>query len=199
MKNIEHNGKSRLYRIWAQMRSRCNNPNTPLYKYYGGRGIKVCDEWNDYENFYTWAMESNYNNDVSIDRIDVNGDYCPDNCRWATNKEQANNKRNNKLITFNGKTQTVAQWAEEYNIDNKLLLSRLNYGWNIEKALTTQAYNKSQTAFGKTQNVSQWAKEYNIAYITLIKRLEYGWDIEEALTKPVRPKKKNPLLQNIKY
>lgn len=194
MKNIEHTMKSRLYRIWILMRERCNNINTPPYKDYGGRGIKVCDEWNDYENFYAWAMENNYSDDLTIDRIDTNGNYCPDNCRWATRKEQQNNRRNNRLIAFDGKTQTVAQWAEEYNIDNAVLFNRLNYGWDIEKALTTQTYNKSQTAFGKTQNISQWAKEYNIAYITLIKRLEYGWTIEEALTKPVRAKKKNPLL-----
>lgn len=130
---------TRLYHIWTAMKERCFNENNNAYKHYGGRGITVCDEWlNDFQAFYNWAMANGYKDDLTIDRIDSNGNYEPSNCRWVTQKEQCNNTRRNVVIEFNGKEQTLQQWADEMNISCKTLWGRLNcYHWSVEKALTT--------------------------------------------------------------
>ena len=107
--------ESRIYRIWSGMRQRCNNQNLSCYKHYGGRGIRMCSEWMEYKNFKEWALSNGYSDELTIDRIDVNGDYDPGNCRWATVAEQANNKRNNHWITIGDKTQTLTQWMRELN------------------------------------------------------------------------------------
>ena len=125
---------TREHNIWNHMKQRCLNENDKNYKDYGARGIKVCKRWLKFENFYKDMGKAPINK--SIDRINNNGNYEPDNCRWATMKEQANNKRYNHLLTFNGKTQTIAQWSEELNIKRSTLSQRLRYGWNIERALS---------------------------------------------------------------
>ena len=130
----------RLYRIWAGIIQRCcNNRNRYEWEKYGGRGICVCDEWKQYEAFRDWSLANGYNDNLSIDRIDPNGNYCPENCRWATSYQQANNKRTSKFITFNGKTATVKEFADEYDIAYSCLYARLRNGWSVEKALLTPA------------------------------------------------------------
>lgn len=124
---------TRIHIIWQGMRARCSNLNFPNY---GSRGIKVCDEWNDFQTFYKWAIENGYSDDLSIDRKDVDGDYTPDNCRWADAETQANNKRNNILIEYNGKTQTITQWARELKINPKLISQRYKRGWKPEEIFT---------------------------------------------------------------
>ena len=119
------------------MKIRCYNKNSKNYKNYGGRGIIICEECLKYETFYEWAKNNGYKENLTIDRIDVNGNYEPQNCRWATLKEQANNKRNNLFFTINGITKTQAQWCKEYNIPVTNVRRRLNSGWSIEKALMT--------------------------------------------------------------
>ena len=127
---------TRLFRIWRGIKTRCNNSNSPEYNRYGARGIKVCQEWlDDFMNFYNWAMSNNYSDDLTIDRIDVNGDYCPDNCRWATPSEQANNKRNNRIVEYKGQKYTLKQLSVKYNINWHTLLGRLEANWSIEDAL----------------------------------------------------------------
>lgn len=120
--------KSRLYSIWLNMKNRCQNPNSKSFKYYGKRGIKVCEEWNDFENFYKWAVNNGYEKSLTLDRIDVNGNYQPNNCRWADVKTQANNKRNSRYIEAYGEKHTVAEWAEKMQIKPTTLYSRLKKG-----------------------------------------------------------------------
>lgn len=126
-----------VYAVWESMLQRCENPNNKSYKDYGGRGIKVCDEWHDVQVFTDWALANGQEEGLTIDRIDNNGNYEPGNCHWVTRKEQARNRRSNRLITFNDKTQTMAEWAEEINISYHTLKHRINnYHWPIERALT---------------------------------------------------------------
>lgn len=118
-KNKKHGlYKSRLYRIRAEMLARCYNKNKQQYVNYGGRGITVCNEWkNDFVSFYNWATSNGYGENLTIDRIDVNGNYCPENCRWITRKEQNNNRRDNVLFEKNGIIKNALEWSKELNIE----------------------------------------------------------------------------------
>jgi len=138
-----HGKQHSVYWIWRAMCQRCENQDHKYYKNYGGRGITVCDEWHDPQVFINWALASGWERGLSIDRIDNNGNYEPGNCRWVTWKEQARNKRNNHLITFDNKTQPLAQWAEGLNIPVNTLRSRINQlHWPIERALTEPSHGK---------------------------------------------------------
>lgn len=143
---IHGDHKTRLYGIWASMKKRCLSKNNCNYPRYGGRGIKVCDEWLDYLTFKKWALSNGYSDDLTIDRIDVNGNYCPENCRWATMKEQQNNRRNNKKITYNNETHTVSEWAEITHISRHTLDFRFNNNWPLEIALTLSTDSKKPMA-----------------------------------------------------
>lgn len=128
--------KSRIYNIWRGILKRCYLKSSKDYKNYGGRGITVCDEWkNDFKAFYNWAMANKYEDNLSIDRINVNGNYEPTNCRWVKAKTQANNRSSNKLLTYKGETHTITEWAEKLNIARHLIYQRLQANWSIEKAL----------------------------------------------------------------
>lgn len=128
---------TRLYGIWLQIKNRCYNPKTGRYGDYGARGIKVCDEWcNDFKAFYDWAMANGYRDDLSIDRKDVNGNYEPSNCKWATVKEQARNKRNNHILTLNGVSHCLMEWCEITGLSRGCIQNRLKYGWTVEETLT---------------------------------------------------------------
>lgn len=129
--------KERLFNIWVNMRHRCTKKNHLDYKDYGGRGITVCEEWeNDYATFREWALERGYADNLSIDRIDNSKGYSPDNCRWATATEQARNRRSNRNVTAFGKTQTVKEWAIEMGFKYGTLRARIANGWPVETALT---------------------------------------------------------------
>lgn len=122
---------TRLYDIWRAMKQRCYYKKSHNYSNYGGRGIVVCNEWlNDAENFYNWAVYNGYKDGLTIDRIDVNGDYEPSNCRWVTLQEQNNNRRSNRLITYRGKTQNLTQWCKELNIKRSDFYYLLEKGYS---------------------------------------------------------------------
>lgn len=128
---------TRIYNIHQKMIQRCYKETCREYQNYGARGIKVCDEWKgNVKVFYDWAMENGYADNLSIDRIDVNGNYEPSNCRWADYKTQANNTRKNRNITFNGETHTLSEWGEKTQIGSSNIYARLKLGWSVERALT---------------------------------------------------------------
>ncbi len=129
----------KLHPVWRNMKGRCYNPKHEKYPVYGGRGIKICDEWrNSFQAFYDWAMTHGYQDGLSIDRIDVNGNYEPSNCRFATRKEQGRNIRNNRHVTYKGETKTIPEWSEIAGLPYMVVYSRLVYhGWSVERALTT--------------------------------------------------------------
>lgn len=137
--------KSRLYMVWAIIKERCYNKKAPNFFDYGGRGITMCDGWkNDFMAFHDWAMANGYKEEVlpngknkwTIDRVDVNGNYEPTNCRWVTRQEQNFNKRNSRFLEFEGKKKHLFEWAKEYNIEFSALLYRLQCGMSIKEALT---------------------------------------------------------------
>ena len=139
---------TRLYHIWRTMKARCFDSNSLKYSRYGGRGITMCEDWkNSFVPFYNWAMENGYDESLSIDRIDNNGGYFPQNCRWATPKEQANNTSKNVVLEYNGESGTLSQMANKYGLKPTIVSKRLKRGWTIEKALNTPRITKY---FGST-------------------------------------------------
>lgn len=127
LKDNKTHGKSqtRLYKIWQGIKKRCYNKNDKRFHRYGGRGITVCDEWkNDFITFQEWALNNGYADNLSIDRIDNNGNYEPNNCKWSTNKEQANNTGECIKITIGNTTKTITEWSEVFNVDSKVILAR---------------------------------------------------------------------------
>lgn len=148
--NNKTHGKSnsKIYMRWYDMKRRCNDKKNREYNNYGGRGIKVCKEWLDFTVFYNWAISNGYSEDLTIERIDVNGDYCPENCKWIPLPEQARNKRNSRIIEYKGEKKCLQDWSEALDIPYSRLSQRLlKLGWPVEKAFTTE---KVQHRSGKS-------------------------------------------------
>lgn len=133
-----------LHRRWQGMLTRCHNPNDKRYADYGGRGITVCPEWRESFEAFARDMGPGYAEGMTLDRVDVDGPYSPENCRWATQKEQQNNRRNNRLLTFCGQTKTLAEWCEFLGLRYSTVWHRLKSGWSVERALTTSAETATQ-------------------------------------------------------
>lgn len=175
--------RSRLNSIYHLMKARCCNSSNPNYKNYGARGITVCEEWkNNFKAFKTWALNNGYSDSLTIDRIDNNKGYCPENCRWVSMKEQCNNYRHNHLITYKGKTMTMAQWAEEEGIPYYRLRARLNYYKDdMSKVFAKKdLHAKNITYKNETKRLSDWCKELKLNYKKTQRRLDLGWSVERA-------------------
>lgn len=131
---------TKLYGVWSAMKKRCTNEKQKCFASYGGRGITVCKEWeSDFQAFHDWAMANGYAEGLTIDRIDVNGNYEPANCRWISIQAQQRNRRTNHMVTFNGETHSITEWSEITGLSRNLISNRLiTLGWDVERALMTQ-------------------------------------------------------------
>ena len=145
--SLNGGSKSPLYSRWRSMIRRCESSKDNGYKDYGGRGISVCNDWHNFDIFEKWAYENGYSKsentyDCTLDRIDVDGNYCPENCRWIGMKGQCNNRRSNHYIELNGIIHTLKEWAEIYNIDYRTVKGRLHRGWSEYESLTIPSGHK---------------------------------------------------------
>lgn len=174
------------------MNRRCTDPKQVSYGRYGGRGITVCEEWaNSFETFKRWALQNGYKEGLTLDRKDNNANYSPDNCRWITNKKQANNRRSNRIVEFHGCRGTLSEICDTFDLDYGLINGRIQEGWPVNKALGTPKYGSNKNHHllsynGKTQTVRDWARELGFKRSVLYERLRAGCNAEEALSKPVR-------------
>lgn len=170
--------KHRVYNVWKGMMSRCYNSSNTRFKHYGGRGIEVCADWQDVEKFYDWSLKNGYQETLTIERIDVNGNYEPLNCKWATWKEQANNKTNSKTIEFKGLVKTLTQWSESTGIPYNTLVSRINYGIEppmlFEKEDFVRKDNTLITYNNKTKTMTDWSEITGIKLGTISERYRRG-------------------------
>jgi DNA-binding XRE family transcriptional regulator len=192
---FQHHGmsQSRLYKEWRGMLLRCTTPSHKSYKDYGGRGISVCTQWHEFPNFQEWALANGYNDNLTIDRIDVNGNYEPSNCRFTDMITQCNNRRSSKFITYQGKTMSQAQWARELGISRGAITQRAKRNLPVNEILRTEKHahrgekhrQNLITFNGITMNQKQWAERVGVSPTTLGRRLK-EWGIERALTQPPR-------------
>lgn len=167
------------YSVYTAMKTRCYNKKSVPYDNYGGRGIKICDRWLGPDGFVNFVadMGTRPDNSVSIDRIDNDGDYCPENCRWATSKEQSNNRRSNKKLFYDGVEYTEAELADKFNMNRSTLSRRIKAGYTVEEAV-------SRPLQQKRDNLYQLAREHNISRMAVYKRLKLGWSLDDALNTP---------------
>lgn len=175
---------------WKSMRQRCYNPNIQHFADYGGRGITVCDRWrHSYQNFL--ADMGHRPVAMMLDRIDNNGPYSPENCRWASRKEQNNNNRPNRFLTLHGETHTMGEWAALTGMSWYTIRERLRLGWSDERTLTTPVSNTRcfLTLGDETHLLVEWAELTGIHKGILRDRLRRGWTVERTLTAPVKQPK----------
>lgn len=163
--------------------------------YYGQRGIQICDEWkDDFMSFYTWAMQNGYNENLTLDRIDVNGNYAPSNCRWTTLDVQARNRTDTVYYTYHGDTMVLTDWAHKVGMNEETLRQRVvDYGMSLEDAIKTplKMNIKRYEYNGQLYTLSELAKQYGLSYGCVWQRIMYyNWSLERALTTPVRSHKK---------
>lgn len=204
-KTIEEMSRDRIRRIWTAMRQRCENPNSTAYKNYGGRGITVCQEWQEFIPFYNWAIVNGYNDTLTIERIDVNNIYCPNNCTWISKSEQGENTRKVNKLTYKGETHSLRQWGKITKLSVNTIKDRLDKGYTIEQALEKKGLQKKYIKYkGQTKTIAEWARELNIKRVTIESRLRTGWSVKRTFETPVKQKMKikcvelNKVYKNIK-
>ena len=189
-RNYSHGlSHSPLWNVHGNMKRRCNDPKNKSYKNYGGRGITYCEKWETFDGFLE-DMSDGYKEGLTLDRIDVNGNYNKENCRWADKKTQANNTTANHYITYNGETLTVSEMADKYGIDYELFRHRLKKGWTIDESMKPLTQVQIITYMNETKTVAEWARLKGMTYIQLKKRLMRGWDFDLALNQPLRKRDK---------
>jgi hypothetical protein len=172
------------YNTWRSMMRRCTTPSATGYESYGGRGIKVCERWTKFESFL--ADMGTRPDNRTLDRIKVDENYEPSNCRWATKEEQSNNRRNNRAIEFEGRVQTLSMWAKELRLSKQLIRDRLESGLSADEALTKPVRLSSFIEYrGEKKALKELAVISGISYGTLWNRLKAGWNIESAMNAPV--------------
>ena len=189
-----------LYGIWQAMKRRCNNPNCKAYQWYGARGIKVCSEWQTFQGFLAGVGERPTPKHQLDRHPDKNGNYEPGNVRWATSQQQQSNKRNNVLLTWQGKTQTATEWATELGLPVERTLWRVNHGLPVEQVLAKEHRPKGNpvllTLDGETHSLEGWTRLLNLGKGTIRYRLTLGWTVEKALRTPssrqMQPKRPAP-------
>lgn len=189
MKQLEKGySKTRLYKIYYRMLSRCYKKSTSS-KYYKDKGITVCEEWRtSYYNFYNWAIENGYNETLTIDRINGMGNYEPANCRWVTYKEQNNNRCSNVVFLYQGQTKTMHEWAEILGISYVTIQERYaRFGNDPEKIFNKNGYKNIYLEYnGVKLSIIEWSKITGLSRDTIYKRaIQKKWDIEKALTTPI--------------
>lgn len=185
--------KTRLYKIWAGMKTRATNPNIQCAAYYSGRGISLYTEWERFETFRDWALSSGYEDNLTIERQDVNGDYSPDNCCWVTRREQSRNTRQTLRVTAFGETKLVPEWLEDPRCKATVdaMYKRLEDGWHPESAIVTPTKitppPKMYSAFNEEKSAAEWSKDprCKATRIAVYQRLRNGWDPESAISTPV--------------
>jgi len=200
--HTKNNSPTPTYGSWYAMKARCNNTKNSHYHLYGGRGITVYEPWLFFENFLSDMGERPLNH--TLDRIDNSSGYSPSNCRWASLKEQAQNKRNNTIITANNKSQCLQEWANELNVPQSTLSYRLNHGWShddlintpVAKTMREICLSRKTTRYitidNETKCVSDWSRLSGINITTITNRLNFGWNPKDAVFKTPR-KLKTPL------
>jgi hypothetical protein len=153
---------TRIYKMWQNMKSRCYNKNASKYYLYGGKGIAVCNDWkNDFMSFYIWAKENGYDDSLTIDRIDANKGYSPENCKFATYKEQNNHTTQTHFITYMGLTMGIQAWADYLNVSVKMLSERIRRGWSIERAFTQPIFEKKTNIKGYDYGTTKLSNRFD--------------------------------------
>lgn len=180
----------RLYNIWRGMKRRCYDSNQPGYKNYGARGILVCEDWyNSFEKFYYWAINNGYRNDLTIDRIDNNGNYTPNNCRWVSWEGQANNRRNNVNITLNGETHTLSEWCKLKGLSYYTVQERIKCGMSYNEALRPLEVKNRYSSIninGEIHSLSEWCKIKGLNYDAVLARIHRGYNVIDAIQVPFK-------------